>query len=778
MKGYVTVGMDDALESCYGPFASIGAAKVAIDTATGGRFKTKLGTKRPPCARHGPRQYVVCNAGADAGLLTAKCCSWFMYFECTEDPTTGDYAFYMWKFTGEHRPHNFLNTKAEKMTNPGYRQIPAKYLEFADVLAKSGIDCPGIHRALCTMAEKEDHEVNWELKDIQNKFANNNSNKTFDAQGLHELLEERKRQGLDYRLEMTDAGRLGCVVAEVAGGREAYARDGKSVCLMLDTTHGCNVYDVKVGLYTLVDAFGNTVIVMISLIYASEDSDKFIWCFNKFLDIYIVPPAVILTDSCPKMALAIVKVFPTTKHLLCVFHISGNFFDHIHGIVGKEWHAINSAFWKLAKETDVRSVNTFDAEFKTLENLIREATATSGHLVANPKKVDLAMTWLSGRFYEKREQWAYRWTWSSFTVGCHSTQRSESIHSAIKRVLRSSNFSLVQMFTILSDYQSDRDFFGDLKRIRDAAKVHQKNFGAHLEVLKTEVNSYALAKLQEQYNQVLFYSMQECHGSDGALLGWDVKRRTVLVQEGSSVPSSSGDDISAQAFGRLGDTLVDSGLNSESGLTSRFVSITGTCSCQNKITVGITCRHNMVCSQVTQHQDLLGNARFIGGAVGSRYALLDTDTGARQRNIDATRGLQAADDSPASTEMTKQERERQLHALAAQVVSVGKSDVALTRFVADGLADLLRQVQARRPASVPISLPVANGSSPSVGPAKPTIANPPKQTTKVGKAKRLKGEHSQHLLGAAKAEKKRKTAEQKAAAKLDKPAKKVKGAKP
>ena len=519
---------------------------------------------------------------------------------------------------------------------------------------------------------------------------------------------------------------------------------------------------------------------MISLIYASESAEKFNWLFTKFLELYTVPPAIILTDSCPKMALAIEQVFPKAIHLLCVYHISGNFFEHIHGIVGKEWFNINRRFWKLAKETDSRSIETFEAEFASLEEAIRAATVSSGHSVNSVDKVELAKKWLRNRLYERREQWAYRWTWNYFTVGCHATQRSEAIHSALKKILTSSNFSLVQLFTVLSDYQANKDFFGDLQRFRNEGKVHSHVAGMHMSVLREELNEYALAKVQEQYNQALFYSMSERRGSDGALLGWDVKRAVGTTGEGgaSAASAAGGGEGGASAasaagggeggapptstgeFDRLGDILLDAGLNAENEQTPRFVSVTGDCSCQNKKTVGITCRHNICCSIITQHKDSSGKARFIGGAAGSRYA-----RGAKtaESNLDATRGIRVH--TQASVEITKAERERELHALANQVVSVGKSDVALTKYVTEQLTELLRQVKLRRPALVPVPLPAAAASSSAVL-VGPSIANPLKQTTQpTGKQRRRKGAHSQASLAAAKTKTKSNAATKKAAKK-------------
>lgn len=520
---------------------------------------------------------------------------------------------------------------------------------------------------------------------------------------------------------------------------------------------------------------------MISLIYSNENSAKFDWVFTKFLELYIVHPAIILTDSCSKMAKAIKDVFPTTKHLLCVYHISGNFFQHIHGIVGNEWFKINRQFWRLAKETDLRSVDKFDAEFKLLEAAIVAATTSSGHAANNSEIVELALDWLRDVLYNKREQWAYRWTWSSFTVGCHSTQRSESIHAAIKKVLTSSNFSLVQLFTILTRYQSDRDFFGDLKRLRDAQRVHKQLEGPYLDVLRRDVTTYAFTKLQEQYNQAMFYTTSEKRDADGTLLGWDVRRIAVVVPGASSVPSSE-EDASASAssiptaFDLHGDTLVDEGLNSEDGSTARFVTVAGVCSCQNMSTVGITCRHVMCCSMLTQHRDASNNPRFIGVAAAPRYAIDSADILAHQRNLDATRGIRASQSAP--TEMTKQERERELHALATLLVSAGKTNVSLTRFVADELTILLQKVREKMPtletASIPRVAPFAASGS-SIGGVQPkaskgpTIANPENLSTKKnGKHKRLKSAHSHAAEAGKKAQTKEKAKERREKKKAEK----------
>ena len=64
--------------------------------------------------------------------------------------------------------------------------------------------------------------------------------------------------------------------------------------------------------------------------------------------------------------------------------------------------------------------------------------------------------------YEKRKQWAARWTWEYLTLGAHSTQRSESVHASIKHYLKSNT-----LLTHLSNkIDENRDTLSDQNKGR------------------------------------------------------------------------------------------------------------------------------------------------------------------------------------------------------------------------------------------------------------------------------------------------------------------------
>ena len=164
-----------------------------------------------------------------------------------------------------------------------------------------------------------------------------------------------------------------------------------------------------------------------------ETVESFMWACECFKDAFRVVPAVIFTDSDMAMKAAIASAFPGAKHLLCVWHLSKNMFTHIKAACGNNdalWKRMVSAWWLITKQTDASSRAAFDAEWAALAAMLSESTVKG-------KSMEAARAWLD-KMAEERERWAYRWTWRLFTMGIHSTQRIESLHSHIMGYLRAS----------------------------------------------------------------------------------------------------------------------------------------------------------------------------------------------------------------------------------------------------------------------------------------------------------------------------------------------------
>ena len=54
----------------------------------------------------------------------------------------------------------------------------------------------------------------------------------------------------------------------------------------------------------------------------SEASDSFKWMLEKFKEVFIREPKVVLTDQDSAMKVAVESIFKNAKHRLCMWHIN------------------------------------------------------------------------------------------------------------------------------------------------------------------------------------------------------------------------------------------------------------------------------------------------------------------------------------------------------------------------------------------------------------------------------------------------------------------------
>ncbi|NJL17739.1 MAG: hypothetical protein HC938_11620 [Nitrospira sp.] len=164
-----------------------------------------------------------------------------------------------------------------------------------------------------------------------------------------------------------------------------------------------------------------------------EDEDMFHWVFENFAALFGSAPEVIFTDSDKAMANAIKAEWPTTKHLLCTWHLYKNFYEHFRSLfAGKnnkvKWNEVCDIFWQLCKLSDVTGQLTFDSRMKVLSSAILPHIELSDR---SEKKKQGDRDFLTS-LADRRHQWAACYTWLHTTYGIHSTQRAEAINSSIK----------------------------------------------------------------------------------------------------------------------------------------------------------------------------------------------------------------------------------------------------------------------------------------------------------------------------------------------------------
>jgi hypothetical protein len=328
---------------------------------------------------------------------------------------------------------------------------------------------------------------------------------------------------------------------------------------------------MKLALWVTVDHTAATKILATSLLL-DETEESFQFTCECFKDCFRVPPAVIFTDSDPAIKAAIDVVFPDAQHLLCIFHLAKNLISNVRPACGENdelWRRIQSAWWVMVKQSDESARATFEAEWAALVGLL-DASAVAG------KRMATARTWLH-KMADSREQWAFRWTWRFFTMGIHSTQRIEAVHSAIEGFIRA-NTLLTALLAALESLNANVASSAATRVIRHirlnqtAAKCNMHRF---IDVASALLSPYAMMMFKAQLQQASFYDVVETPTGSGTFIV--TRARSAAVVEPELQVASEDADV---------------GLAS-ARFTAARTTTTEACSCQFPVCYGLPCRHQL-----------------------------------------------------------------------------------------------------------------------------------------------------------------------------------------
>ena len=191
-------------------------------------------------------------------------------------------------------------------------------------------------------------------------------------------------------------------------------------------------------------------------------------------------------------------------------------------------------------------------------------------------------------------------------VGVHSTQRSESIHAAVKNRQVSSNCLLVDLAKALINYGKSVELKNDTKVERDIltsmARAMNAASMAIVHELEQKVTPFAMKILKAQQSQMLAYDIAEAQ--TGIFI---VKRRDMAC-----TPIIALD----------GNVYDDHGLDSPSSakkehILPKIVTITS-CTCQFQTCWGLPCRHML------RLHFQLQSPQFPNGVVKQRWLTLNS----------------------------------------------------------------------------------------------------------------------------------------------------------
>ncbi|XP_021854013.1 protein FAR1-RELATED SEQUENCE 5-like [Spinacia oleracea] len=220
-----------------------------------------------------------------------------------------------------------------------------------------------------------------------------------DAKALQDYLKKQHELNNDFYscLRVDDGGTLLHAFWSDARSRESYKYFGDVITF--DTTFSVNRFRMPFAPFIGINHHGSSIIFGAALI-THEDTDTFVWVFEKFVKCMGKKPKGICTNQCRAIGRAVEVVFPGVPHRFCL------------------WHLLQNASKNLGT----------NANWKDIDRLIRTAV----HDMMHQEEFDEAWCIIMDKYclreagwmkeqYETRTQWAPAYCRGTFWAGMSST---------------------------------------------------------------------------------------------------------------------------------------------------------------------------------------------------------------------------------------------------------------------------------------------------------------------------------------------------------------------
>ncbi|KAL0245883.1 hypothetical protein GEMRC1_007100 [Eukaryota sp. GEM-RC1] len=187
----------------------------------------------------------------------------------------------------------------------------------------------------------------------------------------------------------------------------------------LDSTYKTNTFGMPmfhvVGFTCLNSSFSAACVFM-----AKETEEYYLWTLEQFKDVFNIIPGVFLTDKEKALINAVRKVFPTSGHVLCLFHIVQNL------IQIKNAKGISDPAWKIFMEHFYSLIQS-----EAVEEFCWNLDVMTGKY-ENDRECGDAFIYLINNWFDMKESFCY-YNIDQFThFKTYTNNRAESAHNTLK----------------------------------------------------------------------------------------------------------------------------------------------------------------------------------------------------------------------------------------------------------------------------------------------------------------------------------------------------------
>ena len=165
-----------------------------------------------------------------------------------------------------------------------------------------------------------------------------------------------------------------------------------------------------------------------------ETTESYCWALQQFNKLLKNAPSSIVTDRELGLMAALNVVFPTSRHLLCIWHIQKNVLANTKKLFpnGEDWVLFQQEWTELMYS---RTYSMFDSLWSQMQ-------------LKWVNNVD-ALNYLNTTWLSHKERFVTAWTNTCFHLGKSSSSMVEGSHAILKKYLHSSTGDL---FTVVNQF--------------------------------------------------------------------------------------------------------------------------------------------------------------------------------------------------------------------------------------------------------------------------------------------------------------------------------------
>ena len=134
---------------------------------------------------------------------------------------------------------------------------------------------------------------------------------------------------------------------------QAMRAQGLHAVLIHDNTYKCSKYNLALGLFASVNCHGRTVMLAQCLVDRESTTD-YEWAYQCWLKCVPHAPQVVFINADKAVQAAVPKVFPTSEHFWCLWHIAKNLLNNLQPKDPKAWPNFRSRFYRCQRQASRR----------------------------------------------------------------------------------------------------------------------------------------------------------------------------------------------------------------------------------------------------------------------------------------------------------------------------------------------------------------------------------------------------------------------------------------